>query len=98
MKQPLENPAHLTEQGLDPLFRVKIKYSSVRRCFRKGERKGREERATAFACVNRLWELETSVRRLEGGGLLHFSSKEQFETKEMTVMGFPVDGGYGMQS
>lgn len=36
---------------------------------------------------------------LEGGvgGVLHYSSKEQFETKEMTVRVFPVDGGYVMQ-
>lgn len=32
-----------------------------------------------------------------GRGLLHYSSKEQFETKEMTVRVFPVDGGYVMQ-
>lgn len=31
------------------------------------------------------------------GGVLHYSSKEQFETKEMTVRVFPVDGGYVMQ-
>lgn len=95
------NPANPTEQGLDPLFRVKI--FNIPQCGatsgRERGREGREERATVFACVNRLWELKTSVWRggSEGGGLLHYSSKEQFETKGMTVRVFPVDGGYVMQ-
>lgn len=62
------NPANPTEQGLDPLFRVKI--FNIPQCGaasgRERGREGREERATVFACVNRLWELNTSVWR--GGG------------------------------
>lgn len=62
------NPANPTEQGLDPLFRVKI--FNIPQCGaasgRERGREGREERATVFACVNRLWKLKTSVWR--GGG------------------------------
>lgn len=73
----------------------------MRRRFRKGERKGGQGGESDSL---RLCDPTVGVENqcLEGrggseGGLLHYSSKEQFETKEMTVRVFPVDGGYVMQ-
>lgn len=65
---------------------------------REDERAGRRERQSSLVWTDcGSWKPVFGGGEVRGWGLLHYSSKEQFETKGMTVRVFPVDGGYVMQ-